>query len=331
MANSTYVQFRYTILDKLLRTYTLSFEVLRAKINDEISVRYPGKQISVRTLRGDIKYFRTVFKAPIPQGHKQYTYSDSNFSIANVSLTDKDLKLIEEAQNLLERFDNHPKYYRLREALVSLIDMDEEDKSLASKVIYYDHNDEYMGIQHLKPMFLAIKNKQVLNIKYQPYAGNSYSFDFHPQIIKQYNRRYFVFGINHDKQGVEKWSIPLDNRLIGFEPNPQISYQEMNTDWSAYFRNMVGVTKDPNKGLEQVHLKFKNGRDAYFKSKPFVSDYDYFDENSGEVFFEIHINLELIQQILSYGKDVVVLKPESLRIALQKEVEQMFKNYHSAD
>ena len=33
-------------------------------------------------------------------------------------------------------------------------------------------------------------------------------FEFHPQVLKQYNRRWFVFGINNTKQN-NKWIIFL--------------------------------------------------------------------------------------------------------------------------
>ena len=50
----------------------------------------------------------------------------------------------------------------------------------------------------------------------------------------------------------------------------------------------------------------------YFKTKPFHADYDEFfeDEKQNQIWFETIINKELIQQILSYGKDVEVLDVE---------------------
>jgi predicted DNA-binding transcriptional regulator YafY len=68
---------------------------------------------------------------------------------------------------------------------------------------------------------------------------------------------------------------------------------------------------------------------SILKTKPFHPDFDEFfeDNKKDQVWFETIVNRELIQQILSYGKDVEVLVPESLKKMLQEQVEQM-KSYY---
>ena len=78
---------------------------------------------------------------------------------------------------------------------------------------------------------------------------------------------------------------------------------------------MVGVIRPENSDAEKVVLRFYNGRDMYFKTKPFHPDYDEFfeEEKQNQVWFESIINKELVQQILSYGCDIEVLEPPSLK------------------
>ena len=63
----------------------------------------------------------------------------------------------------------------------------------------------------------------------------------------------------------------------------------------------------------------------YFKTKPFHADYDEFFENEkqNQIWVETIINKELIQQILSYGKDVEVLEPVELKKELKIQAEKM--------
>ena len=63
------------------------------------------------------------------------------------------------------------------------------------------------------------------------------------------------------------------------------------------------------------------GEKNYFKTKPFNPDYDeFFDKDKqDQVWMETIINKELIQQILSYGKDIEVLEPEVLKHELRKQ------------
>lgn len=330
MANSTHAHLRYNILDHCFRYRSYSFEELLKAVNDGIEELYPGESISERTLREDIKVFRDKkdgFGAPLPDGKRTYTYSDDNFTIAQRPLQKYEQYLLEAAQQLLSRFENHPKYNKLAEALIKFQD-EEEQENDAKKILFYDHNEEYKGINHLKPLYLAIKKKQVLQVVYKGFKDKESSvFEFHPHILKQYNRRWFVFGYNKTKD-IKAWSIPLDERLISFETIEDVNYLDSDKDWELFFRTMVGVTR-LNENVERVVLRFHNGRENYFKTKPFQADYEEFFEvdKQDQVWFETIINKELVQQLLSYGKDVEVLEPESLKKQMREHSKAMQQFY----
>lgn len=330
MANSTHAHLRYNILDHCFRNKSYGFEELLSVVNEGIEELYPGENISERTLREDIKVFRDKkegFGAPLKEGMRTYKYSDTDFSIAQRPLQKYEQYLIEAAQQLLSRFENHPKYNRLAEALIKFQD-EEEQENDAKKILFYDHNEEYKGINHLKPLYLAIKKKQVLKIVYKGFKDKESSvFEFHPHILKQYNRRWFVFGYN---KTVKRWqhSIPLDERLISFETLEDVNYLDSDKDWELFFRTMVGVTRI-NENVERVVVRFHNGRENYFKTKPFQPDYEEFfeEEKQDQVWFETIINKELVQQLLSYGQELEVLEPESLKKQMREHSKSMQQFY----
>ncbi|MBB3123776.1 putative DNA-binding transcriptional regulator YafY [Mesoflavibacter sabulilitoris] len=330
MANSTHAHLRYNILDHCFRYKSYGFEELLKAVNEGIEELYPGESISERTLREDIKVFRDKkdgFGAPLPDGKRTYTYSDDDFTIAKRPLQKYEQYLLEAAQQLLSRFESHPKYNKLAEALIKFQD-EEEQENDAKKILFYDHNEEYKGINHLKPLYLAIKKKQVLQVVYKGFKDKESSvFEFHPHILKQYNRRWFVFGYNKTKD-IKAWSIPLDERLISFETLEDVNYLDSDKDWELFFRTMVGVTRI-NENIVRVVLRFYNGRENYFKTKPFQPDYEEFfeDDKQDQVWFETIINKELVQQLLSYGKDVEVLEPESLKKQMKEHSKAMQQFY----
>ena len=332
MANSKHAHLRYNILDYCFQNKSLNFEELLRTLNQGISELYPGEEISERTLREDIKVFRDKvngFDAPLPEGQRTYTYSDANFTIAQRPLQKYEQYLVEAAQQLLSRFENHPKYNRLAEALIKFQD-EEEQENDAKKILFYDHNEEYKGIKHLKPLYLAIKKKQALQIIYKGFKDKESSiFEFHPHILKQYNRRWFVFGFNKTRE-IQEWSIPLDKRLIDFDILENKNYAESKTDWEVFFRTMVGVVRPREAQVEKVVLRFHNGRENYFKTKPFQPDYELFfeEEKQDQVWFETIINKELVQQLLSYGQELEVLEPESLKKKMREHsitMQQFYK------
>lgn len=328
MSNSKHAHLRYNILDYCFRNKSFNFEELRKHLNEKIAEVYPGEGISVRTLREDIKLFKDKydgFNAPLVTRNRIYAYTNREFSIAQKPLLEYEQYLIDAAQQLMERFENHPKYNRLAEALIKF---QEEESEEQFKVLFYDINDEYKGLQYLKPLYLAIRKKQVLEIEYKGYNdGETVRYEFHPQILKQYNRRWFVFGYNKNSD-IETWSIPLDDRLVSFDIIDK-KYIKLDTDWENHFRSMIGIVRPLGSSSVRVVLKFHNGRKKYFTSKPFHPDYDEFfeDDKQDQVWFETIINRELVQQLLSYGRDVEVIEPNELKNKLKDQVNKM-KDYY---
>lgn len=92
---------------------------------------------------------------------------------------------------------------------------------------------------------------------------------------------------------------------------------------------MVGVVRPQNAEIKKIVLRFHNGREKYFKTKPFNPDFDEFfdDDKQDQVWMETIINKELIQQILSYGKDIEVLEPKELKLALREHAVTMQEFY----
>lgn len=320
MANSKHAHFRYNIMDYCFINRAFDFKELFDYLNERIEETYPGESVSVRTLRQDLKLFRDKkngFGAPLPEKARILRYTDPEFSIAKRPLLEYENYLIDAAQVLLERFENHPKYNRLAEALVKF--QDEKDEENGEQVLFYDVNEEYKGIKWLKPLYLAIQNKQVLKVTYKGFKEeNSMAFSFHPYVLRQYNNRWFVFGHNN-QTNIATWSVPLDERLLSIEVVEDEKYISSKTNWDSYFRTMVGVTRT-SKNVERVVLKFYNGREDYFKTKPFIPDYEeFFDEDKkNQVWFDTIINKELVQQILSFGKDVEIIKPKALRNSIKE-------------
>ena len=330
MANSKHAHVRYNLIDYCLSSKAFSFTQLLEYINDKISELFPGETISVKTLRNDLKLFRDPvngFGAPLPEKLRIYQYSEPNFTIATKPLLPFENYLIEASEQLLERFENHPKYDKLAEALIKFKDEENDDNN--HQVLFYDQNEEYKGIKYLKPLYLAIQKKQVLEIKYKGFQDTSEKiYEFHPHILKQYNRRWFVFGLNNTNKNNE-WSIPLDERLIDFKILENANYLESNNDWVTFFRTMVGIVRPQNSEIKKIVLRFHNGREKYFKTKPFNPDFDEFfdDDKQDQVWMETIINKELIQQILSYGKDIEVLEPKELKLALKEHAVTMQEFY----
>ena len=65
------------------------------------------------------------------------------------------------------------------------------------------------NIDLLPVFYKAIANKQVLRFDYQRFGQEPFSLVFHPQFIKEYNGRWFVFG-EADREPYQAYNVPLD-------------------------------------------------------------------------------------------------------------------------
>ena len=322
---------RYRVLDKCFRNpvgrYTI--KKLIDKCNEALSFK-DKSSISIRTIRYDIAYMKSdeIWKAPIVairDGHEcYYRYSDPNFSIDKVPLSEAQMKLIQSAVEVLNSFEGLPQFEGLGDNLdkIGLMTYDTSSEPCFG----LDQNIYVKGREHVKPLFDAIQYKTVMKIQYKPFEKPKMTLIFHPQFLKQYNNRWFIFGIEQEHPE-EIWNLALD-RIIGKLKPTKLPYNKLETNWKEYFEDIVGVTNYENKSVEKVHFIAHGITSYYIETKPLhESQRDHrIDDNTLDVKLEVKINPELTHLLLSYAPDITILSPQSLveehKASLKKALEQ---------
>jgi predicted DNA-binding transcriptional regulator YafY len=250
-----------------------------------------------------------------------YRYSDSDFSISNEPLNESEINQIEAAVSVLSRFAGAPQFEWVQE-LIPLLKDRLGLKSTEEEVISVESNIDLKGLDHLSDLYEAIINKQVLQVSYQDFKTDTpYEITFHPYYLKQYNNRWFVFGRN-EELGIETWNMALD-RIESMEPT-RAAYKKSDTDWGEYFFDIVGVTKKPDTNMEKVELLFSGSSAPYVQTKPLHPTQK--TEKRGDellVTIEVIPNYELESLILSYGENVTVISPDSLKYRIKERIKKM--------
>jgi predicted DNA-binding transcriptional regulator YafY len=149
---------------------------------------------------------------------------------------------------------------------------------------------------------------------------------FHPYYVKEYNNRWFVFGLDQENNSLG--NLALD-RIVSIEIAEEVQFiNNETTDFDHYFDDVVGVSipkQNPEK--ETITLCFTKNRFPYVTSKPIHNSQKTIDEEKGIVTLEVRPNWELDQQILSYGKDVEVVSPKWYRDRISGIIEEIYKKY----
>ena len=108
-----------------------------------------------------------------------------------------------------------------------------------------------------------------------------------------------------------------------------VPYVESEIDFSEYFDDVIGVTVPERWEPIDVILRVSNNRFNYIKTKPLHLSQRMIGEDSDHtrISINVKINKELIALILSFGADVEVLEPASLRAEIAKKIRAMNDNY----
>ena len=188
----------------------------------------------------------------------------------------------------------------------------------------------------LMPVFYkAIANKQVLRFDYQPFGQELFTLTFHPQFIKEYNGRWFVFG-DADREPYQAYNVPLD-RIVGevceandveYIPAPKGFYQD-------FFNNILGVTHEKGAMVEEVIIRTKTEyqhgllltKPLHHSQKETMPFGEHEDGNYGEVRLTIEPNRELRGRILLYGENLEVISPQSLREQIKEILRRQMQHY----
>lgn len=188
----------------------------------------------------------------------------------------------------------------------------------------------------LLPVFnKAITDRQVLRFSYQPFGQEPFELTFHPQFLKEYNGRWFVFG-EADREPYRAYNVPLD-RIVGkLNPVEDIEYIPAEKGfYQQYFKNIIGVTHEKNAKMEQVIIRTKTEyqhgllltKPLHHSQKETVSFGVHEGQAYGEVTLTIEPNRELRGRILMYGEGLEVMQPLSLREHVKEILAKQLENY----
>ncbi len=336
MPTNKNASYRYRVIDNCLkntgRKWTLD------DLIDEISIRLEddfGKAtgISKRTIQGDISIMKSMrprgFDAPIDCKDGYYSYNDPDYSIENNPLNEQDIHNLEEAIEILKQFKNIPILTDLQEMVIKLEGIIPEKKQKGRKSIDFETNENLKGLSFIDPIYKAIKNGQVLSIEYLPFTHTeNLKMTIHPYLLKEYHNRWFLIGFNDELKKISH--LALDRiELFDLADHKFILTKEYNE--SVYFENVLGITIPENAKPELIELKFTPERAPYIKTKPIHHSQKIIQENENGIIVRLNlvVNKELISELLSYGKDLTVIKPVSLEGIIKDDLLKGIHNYNS--
>jgi predicted DNA-binding transcriptional regulator YafY len=338
MAINKNALIRYKVLDSCFRNPGRNFFINDLinecnKVLREISSESNG--ISRRQIYQDIVFMESsegwsVNLRRCRDGKKvYYRYEDNSFSINNMPLNDLEINQLQEAIDILSQFKGMPQFGWIHE-LVPKLNQGIGSDNPVKTIIEFDSNQYLKGIEHLGALYNAILYNRVLNISYRPFQSeNPYNVVIHPYYIKQYNNRWFLFGYNPGRKK-DDWNLALD-RILDVKETTREIYKQTQVDWSEYFEDIIGVTKPLGFNIEKITLHFKGMSGNYIETKPIHGSQKskWISNDILEINLQLIINYEFERLIISYGEDVRVIMPASLRDKIVERLKRAHNQYET--
>lgn len=323
---------RYKILDRCFSNFKHKYDIdeLLEIVNDYLN-DFSGQTINVRQLREDIRFMRdpAAYNAPIKayplEGNKcYYRYEDESFSIFKSELSLEDTQNLSATIEMLKKYRGIPANAWLEE-IISNLELRFGLKSDSEELISFGQNEQLKGLEFLSDIIDYTLNHQTIVVFYRTFKGKELEMTIHPYYVKQYNGRWFLFGLNEKFNKISVIALDRIRQIylpdIVFKPNNKI-------DFSSYFDDIIGVTMpDGDTSKETFIFKFSKERFPYVESKPMHKTQETIDEKNCIIKINVFRNRELDQQIFSYIPDITIIEPEWYKQLIIEKIQENLKKY----
>ena len=326
---------RYRIIDRCIRNKYKPFpskRELREACEENLFGSNYGEHICDSTIEKDLFAMRLEHDAPIKYSKKNggYFYEDDAYSINDIPLTQEDLESIQFAVNTLQQFRDVGMFKQFGQAIDKIVDrvtiepkqpIDDSNQIVQFETAYSSGGNDFLPL-----LYEAILQKVKVAFDYKSFKSTESKWrEVSPLLLKEYRNRWYLISFDGSKNDVITYALDrMEGLKICTDKCDTPSFFNPNT----YFEYSTGITAykgDP----EQIVLKADTISSKYIESQPFHHSQQKTAEHSEHCVFEltVFISEEIIRGILSFGGEVEVLMPLSLREIIAQRIDSIHQKY----
>ena len=290
---------RYTSIIKRLRKSEATFDEISDYLQRESEFQGYEFAVSKRTFQRDVEDIRSMYGVDI-----QYDFSRKVYRIAEDERE-------EENSRMLEAFDM---YNTLNKT-----------ESFADYIHFEKRKPQ--GTEHFYGLLHAIKNKLMVRFVYRKFWEDEESNrSAEPLALKEFKGRWYL--IAKDKKDELVKSFGLD-RIHELEITKAKIKPDSSLNINERFRNSFGVINPHDQTPQKILLSFSPFQAKYIKSYPLHPSQKVISETKDECRIELYLLIthDLVMELLSFGREVEVLEPKSLRKEIGKELKEALGYY----
>lgn len=320
---------RYRVIDTLLRTkdFVKTSDIVEKLWNQH------DLEVSPRTINKDIQALETDFSAPIEYDNSQKAY----YYPENVAEIFPTLDLQEEEINALtfyaktlqqyREFDIFKDFTNAIDKIVDAVKIKSSQKGVTDKIKIQPENfPKFQGSGLIPEIISGFDKNKKFQFNYQRHnSSTSKEHVVTPILLKEYDHLWYLLAKREGKDYVTTFALDrISNFIVSSSDCEDVS--DFNSD--KYYDHAFGIAV-PEGDVEDVLLEFIDWRGRYLLSAPIHKSQEFVEERDDKIILRIKVIPfhELHSKILSYGDNVRVLSPDSLRIKIKELLQNSLEKY----
>ncbi len=259
---------------------------------------------SKRTLQRDIREIRNIFGIDI-----EYSTSAKGYFISQSETENTNF------QRMIEAFDMF------------------NSLNLAQDLTPFIHLEKRkpQGTENLYGLLHAIKNKLQIKFSYQKFWEEEITErTTEPYSLKEFKNRWYLLAKDNKEGNIKSFAL---DRLSNLEISKRKFEFPKTYNIEESYRYCFGIISPDDEEPQEIILSYNAFQGKYIKSLPLHETQQVLIDNKNElqIKLKLYITHDFIMELLSFGDNMKVIKPQSLITEIKQAYQNALKQYQNAN
>lgn len=290
---------RYFHIINKLRKRPSSFVDIDNYLAHQSELQGYNFNVSKRQFQRDLANIASIFDIEITYDQKKLVYCINNDGLSEIS------------QRRMEAFNTF-----------NALKIDEN----ISKSIHFEKRQP-QGTENMFGLLHAIKNHLQIGFTYFKFWEDEPTERVaEPYALKEFKNRWYVLASDLKDNQIKSFAL---DRLSELEITKKHFTPPVDFDVTEHYKHCFGIISPTTNEPEEVILSFNQIQGKYIKSLPLHDSQEILIDTKEELRIKltIFITFDFIMELLSFGENVKVIKPENLKKKIKKRLQKTLKQY----
>ena len=289
-------------------------------------------EVSTKSILRDIDYLKNQCDAPIEYDprKKGYFYTEESYSMPAINITASDLFAIAIAQKALQQHEDTPVYDKLVNVFKRIEESLPEKVSIHpgwidNRISIIQHQKTTIHAQTWSCIADALQQNKTIAIRYhKPQAPTAQNRHVDPYHLVNYQGEWYLIGFCHLRKKTLTFAV---SRIEQATITNKTFDEPIDFDYGQQTASGFGIFS--GKDRHHIEIYFAKKQAPYIQERLWHPSQEISTNNDGSIVLSMTTShlFDVKQWILSWGSGARVIKPETLRDEIRRELKGCLDQY----